>query len=78
MATYKVESTETERTSVLGVLSNVKEVISVNQIAKKAGIGESRARNAILDLEEQGILRRVPIKQFNKHYTRYRYEVLQS
>lgn len=77
MATYRVESTPEERDAVLAALKTFTSTVSVNKIALTAKIGESRARNAIMDLEEANIIKRVPTKAFNKHFVRYRYEILQ-
>ena len=41
-----------------------------------AGMNQSRVRYVITDLEEAGKIKRVPVKAFNVHYIRYKYEVL--
>ena len=77
MATYSVEPTNIELEAVLTTLKNINDTVSIRQVAELAGLKESRTRNAILDLEEAGKIRRVPTKQFSKHFVRYRYEVVE-
>lgn len=77
MAQINVTTTKEEQEAVLRALVDLKgDVAPVSKIAAIAGIKESRARYAILDLLEAGKIEKVPHKAFNKHYVRYSYNVL--
>jgi DNA-binding MarR family transcriptional regulator len=77
MAQINVTTTEAERNAVLKVLVELRgEVAPVSHIAREAGLKQSRARYAILDLIEAGRIEKVPHRAFNKHYVRYSYNIL--
>lgn len=77
MAHFTVETTDEERSKILEVLKQVEgKVIPVRELAEMAGMSQSRARYAIIDLVDAGKVERVASKAFNKHYVRYSYKVL--
>lgn len=78
MANITVTTTQEERNKVLHAISVLGEdkIITVDAIAKAAGLKPSKARYALLDLIDAGKVERIPVKAFNKHYTRYKYKLL--
>ena len=77
MAQISIVTTFEEQEKVLQALKSVEgQVIAVAAIAQKAGLNQSRVRYAIADLLEAGKIKRIPVKAFNTHYVRYKYEVL--
>ena len=77
MAKFTIETTQLEQTSVLKALEGMSgAAVSVAAIARAAGLPQSRARYALLDLEEKGAIEKVPVKAFNRHYIRYAYKIL--
>jgi DNA-binding MarR family transcriptional regulator len=77
MAQITVTTTDAERNAVLMVLVEMRgRVAPVSEIAREAGLKQSRARYALLDLIESGRVEKVPHRAFNKHYVRYSYNVL--
>lgn len=77
MAQINIITTAEERDTVLNALRGlVDKTVPVAEIAKKAGMNPNRVRYVITDLEESGRIRRIPTKAFNKHYVRYRYEIV--
>ncbi len=77
MARINIVTTPEEQDLVykaIAVLSG--QTISVSDIAKEAGLNQNRVRYVITDLEEAGKIKRIPTKAFNKHYIRYKYEVI--
>lgn len=77
MAKFTIETTKEEQDAVLEVLKEFEgTTVPVRVLAIKAGMPQSRARYAILDLEEAGRIKRVPTKAFNEHYIRYTYKIL--
>lgn len=77
MAQINVVTTKEEQDKVLQVLKELDGAVTpVSKIARMADLGQSRARYAILDLLEAGRIEKVPHRAFNKHYVRYRYNVL--
>lgn len=77
MAKFTIETTQEEQEAVLKALKEVEgEVVPVRVIASKAGMTQSRARYAILDLVDAGKVERVPAKAFNARYIRYTYKIL--
>lgn len=78
MPQITINTTEEERTKVLSAVKQLQgEVIPVNKLAEAAELPYSRARYALVDLIEAGKVRRIAAKAFNKHYCRYRYEVVE-
>lgn len=77
MAQINVVTTEEEQAKVLQAIRELNGAVTpVSKIACMAGLGQSRARYAILDLLEAGKIEKVPHRAFNKHYVRYSYNVL--
>lgn len=77
MAQINIVTTSEEQSRVLDVVRKLQgQTVSVSAIATMAGMNQSRVRYAITDLEEAGKIKRIPVKAFNVHYIRYRYEVL--
>ena len=79
MATIQIVTTKEEQDIMLAVIAKHKnDVIAVTALAKEADINPNRARFIIQDLEAAGKIARIPMKAFNVHYIRYKYEVLLS
>lgn len=77
MAQINVVTTKEEQDKVLQVIKDLDGAVTpVSKIASMAGLGQSRARYAILDLLEAGRIEKVPHKAFNKHYVRYSYNII--
>lgn len=77
MAHIIISSSEQDQAAVLEVLKELKgEATPVSTIARKAGLKDSTARYALMDLVDSGKVERVVKKAFNKHYIRYGYNVL--
>lgn len=77
MALITITTTPEEHDKVLKALSElVDKTVAVTEIARLAHMNPNRVRYVITDLEEAGRIRRVPTKAFNKHYVRYKYEIL--
>ena len=77
MAKFSIETTKEEQDAVLEVLKKHEgKTVPVRVLAVEAGMPQSRARYAILDLVEAGKVQRVPTKAYNEHYIRYTYKVL--
>lgn len=77
MAKINVVTTTEEQAAVLQAIKEIAGTVTpVSKIADLAGLKQSRARYAILDLIEAGKIEKVPHKAFNKHYVRYSYNVL--
>lgn len=77
MAKFTIETTPEEQEAVLKALKEFEGVtVPVRALAEKAGMVQSRARYALLDLIEAGKIERVPTKAFNAHYVRYTYKIL--
>ena len=45
------------------------------RFAEEAGLPQTRARYALIDLIEAGKVERIASKAFNKHYVRYSYKL---
>lgn len=79
MAQINIITTADEREKVLNALKElVDKTVAVSEIAKKAGMNPNRVRYVVTDLEDAGKIRRIPTKAFNKHYVRYKYEIVQE
>lgn len=71
-----VETTREEQAAVLRAVKALEgQVVAVRVIAEEAGLSQSRARYALVDLIEAGKIERVASKAFNKHYVRYSYKI---
>ena len=79
MAHIIITTTAEEHEQVLSALKKlVDKTVAVAEIAKTAGMNPNRVRYVITDLEDAGKIRRIPTKAFNKHYVRYKYEIVQE
>ena len=77
MAHIIITTTAEERTKVLSALKDLEgKTVSISEIAKKAGMNPNRVRYVISDLVDAGKIKRIPTKAFNRHYVRYKYEVI--
>lgn len=78
MAAIVIKTTYEEQKKVLKAVEMLEgKVVSVADLASWAGLNQSRARYALMDLVEQGAIERIPEKAFNKNYIRYSYKVVQ-
>ena len=76
MPQITIETTQEEQEAVYEALKRLGgKVVAVREIAEEAGIPQSRARYAIVDLLEAKRVVREPHRNFNKHYVRYSYKV---
>lgn len=76
MAAIIVKTTYEEQKKILKAVEMLDgKVVSVADLASWAGMNKSRARYALMDLVDQGIVERIPTKAFNKNYIRYSYKV---
>lgn len=74
-----IEIKETEKLRVLQAIRFFKDkTVSVATIANKAGYNANRVRFIIDLLLQECRIKKIPVKNFNKHYRRYRYEVTNS
>ena len=79
MAHIIITTTAEEHTKVLSALKDLEgKTVSVSEIARKAGMNPNRVRYVISDLVDAGRILRIPTKAFNKHYVRYKYEVVKE
>jgi DNA-binding IclR family transcriptional regulator len=79
MAQITITTTPEERGQVLKVLIDLAgATVSVSAVAKQAKMNPNRVRYVIADLEEAGKINKIPTKVFNKHYARYKYEIVSS
>ncbi len=77
MAQINITTTIEEQNRVLEAIKKLQgQTVAVSAIASMTGMNQSRVRYVITDLEEAGNIKRVPVKAFNVHYIRYKYEVL--
>lgn len=77
MAAIIVKTTYEEQKKILKAVEMLEgKVVSVADLASWAGINQSRARYALMDLVDQGIVERIPTKAFNKNYIRYSYKLV--
>lgn len=77
MAQINIVTTAEEQNKVLKALSKLQgQTVAVSAIAKEAGLNQNRVRYVITDLLDAGKIKREATRAFNKHYVRYKYEVL--
>jgi len=77
MAAIIVKTTYEEQKKILKAVEMLEgKVVSVADLASWAGMNQSRARYALMDLVDQGIVERIPTKAFNKNYIRYSYKLV--
>ena len=78
MAHIIVNTTAEEHSQVLKALKNLtNKTVAVSEIARAADMNPNRVRYVITDLVESGKIKRIPTKAFNKHYVRYKYEIVE-
>lgn len=76
MPKITIETTAEEQEAVLKAIKSLDgQVAAVRVIAEEAGLPQSRARYALVDLIEAGKVERIASKAFNKHYVRYSYKL---
>lgn len=79
MAAIIVKTTYEEQKKILKAVEMFEgKVVSVADLASWAGMNQSRARYALMDLVDRGIIERIPAKAFNKNYIRYSYKVVKN
>lgn len=79
MAAIIVKTTYEEQKKILKAVEMFEgKVVSVADLASWAEMNQSRARYALMDLVDQGIVERIPAKAFNKNYIRYSYKVVRN
>jgi predicted Rossmann fold nucleotide-binding protein DprA/Smf involved in DNA uptake len=76
MAIIRITTTDEDRQKVLEILRKTQgQTVPVSKIAELSGLNASRVRYCLVDLEDEGKIKKVPTKAFNKHYVRYRYDI---
>lgn len=77
MAQINIVTTAQEQSIVLNAIKKLQgQTVAVATIAREADMSPNRVRYVITDLLDAGKIRREPTKVFNKHYVRYKYEVV--
>lgn len=77
MPKITIETTAEEQEAVIKAIRVLEgQVVAVRVIAEEAGLSQSRARYALVDLIEAGKVAREASKAFNKHYVRYSYKII--
>lgn len=77
MAQINIVTTTEEQAKVLQAIKTLQgQTVAVSAIAKEAGLNQNRVRYVVTDLLDSGKIKREPTKAFNKHYIRYKYEVV--
>ena len=78
MAHIIVNTTAEEHDAVLKAIKSLtNKTVAVSEIARYAKMNPNRVRYVITDLVEAGKIKRIPTKAFNKHYVRYKYEIVE-
>ena len=78
MAHIIVNTTAEEHADVLKAIKSLtNKTVAVSEIAWYAQMNPNRVRYVITDLVEAGKIKRIPTKAFNKHYVRYKYEIVE-
>ena len=79
MAKIEIKTTKEEQQQILQVIKQCEgRTISVASIARLAELNPNRVRFIIMDLVENNKIKRIPTKAFNKHYIRYKYEIIEE
>lgn len=79
MIAIVIKTTYEEQKKVLKAVEMFEgKIVSVADLASCAGLNQSRARYALMDLVDQGVVERIPEKAFNKNYIRYSYNIVQN
>ena len=77
MAQINIITTVEEQERVLEAIKKLQgQTVAVSAIASMAGMNPNRVRYVITDLLDAGKIKREASKAFNKHYIRYKYEVV--
>lgn len=77
MAVIKITTTPDEHQRVLEALAVIgNKVASVAMIAEEAQMTHNRTRYTLVDLEEQGKIKKNLVIAFNSKYKRFSYEVI--
>lgn len=77
MASINVKIYKEEKDRIVVVIGSMKgKTVSVAAIATAAGYNPNRTRFIIEELVQEGRIKKVPTKSFNKKYIRYSYEVV--
>ena len=76
MATICISTTAEEQQKVYDYIKTVPDKqLSVSAISRETDLVQSRARYALDDLVSEGYIEKIPIKQFNNKYIRYKYVI---
>jgi predicted transcriptional regulator len=76
MVQITIVTTPEEQQKVLEAIKTVVgKTVAVSEISRIAGLNQNRVRYVITDLESSGKIVRIPTREFNSHYIRYKYEV---
>ena len=75
LRTKDIYTDDEKKLMIQAIKKNKGEVISVAKLAAAAGLNPNRARFVLDVLVETGKVIKVPVKSYNKHYSRYTYEV---
>jgi len=79
VAKIEIKTTKEEQQQILQVIKQCEgRTISVASIARLAELNPNRVRFIIMDLVENNKIKRIPTKAFNKHYIRYKYEIIEE
>lgn len=83
MAKFEINTTVEERQRVVGAIRRLNKdepgkAMPISKVAKAAGMSDHRTRYALVDLEEAGYIDKIAILSYNKHYTRYRYDIVKE
>lgn len=78
MAQINIITTVEERDLVCSAIERLgDEATAISKIAKEADLMISRARYAVSDLVEAGVVSREPVKVLNEHFKRFIYKVVE-
>lgn len=78
MAQINIITTPEEQTVVLDAVRKLQgQTVAVSAIARAANMNQNRVRYVLTDLLDAGKIKREASKAYNKHYIRYKYEVIE-
>ncbi len=79
MATVTIQTSNAEKLRILEALHEVGDrQVTLRELGVMTEKSPTRVRYILLDLEEEGKIKRVPIVAFNKNYVRYKYVVTEG
>lgn len=80
MATFEIHAKEWNKTKVFEAIKKYhnNKPISVAKLAADAGVPTSQARYALVDMVEEGYIRRNVVKALDEHYQRFSYTLLKD